>query len=381
MSGERILMMKQRNQNQDKGSTTFTRLRHQHRAHATPFHEQYRKLKVEGCDYSQNLHIELNTSLPVSEMGLLLTCNAGTAVADEFCEAFGTRCVEHVTFKINGRNIYEYDYADVLVAVAQSYEDDKNVNQLKKIAGGARGQAARKVVVPLFFFSDSISHGIMGNVGHRRPFCNPQGSKLEIEIRMADKADCTTGNGMEITNCEFIYSELLLPSQTEAQLKTPISVAPRSIWRSLPEFQVAANTEKELRLESMCAGGNIKNIWCYARSDKGTGAAREFPDTNCVHPNDIKLIINGTTVWDEEDSEIQWRRWTSGQNVRDGKCHLISFAELPYDRAASSGFLPANLDAVSLKLKFPANVDCRLIFELEKVLRADGMSRYTQSDK
>ena len=101
-------MMKQRNQNADKGASSFTRIRHSHKAHATPYHEQWRKLKVEGCDYSQNIHIELNTSLPIQDFGLLLTCAAGTTAADEFCEAFGTACIQHVTYKINGRYILEY---------------------------------------------------------------------------------------------------------------------------------------------------------------------------------------------------------------------------------------------------------------------------------
>ena len=382
MSGERILMMKQRNQNADKGSTTFTRLRHSHKSHATPYHEQWRKLKVEGCDYGQNVHIELNTSLPIQDFGLKLTCAAGSTTADEFCEAFGTACISHVTFKINGRNILEYDYQDALLACANSFKYEEDVEQLKLISGGAKGNAERTVIAPLFFFSDSISHGINQKVGHRRPFANPSGSKLEIEVTMAEKSECVTGSGCEILNAEFISSELLLPAATEQQLRQPIAVAPRSIYRSLPEFNLAANVEKEIRLESMCAAGNWKNCWVYARANKGSGADKEFPEGNCVHPSKIELQINGTSVMRMDDTnEIEWHRWTSGQNVQPNKCHIISFAELPYDKTASSGFLPANLDAVSLKLTFPSTVDVRLVFELEKVIRVDGMSRYSQSDK
>ena len=71
MSGERLLQMKvARGQNKSQGQTTYSRFSHKTEAHSHPFHTQYRRAKIEGFDFDQTVHIELNSQLPVNEMAL-----------------------------------------------------------------------------------------------------------------------------------------------------------------------------------------------------------------------------------------------------------------------------------------------------------------------
>ena len=326
MSGERILMQKiSKGQNVDKGQKSFSRLEHKTASHSVAYHEQWRRLKVEGAGFGQTVHLELNTNLPVTELGLAVSLSAG-ANGENWCEAVASALLQSVTWKLSGRNILEYNFADKLLAVLQSYREEEDVAALRSICGGASGNAAREVIIPLFFWSDSISHG--DGIAHRRPFANPPGSKLECEVRFADKADVCTGEAsLQITNCEFIYTELLLPAAVEENMRQPIRKATRSIYRSLPEFQVAAGASVTKRLESMLSAGNITNIFVYARANKGTGANKEWPASNCVQPARVQLQINGTRVFDESGAELAWRRWTQGQNVQPGKCYLLQFGE------------------------------------------------------
>ena len=68
----------------------------------------------------------------------------------------------------------------------------------------------------------------------------------------------------------------------------------------------------------MCSGGNVKNMWVNAIVSPGSGANRQWPDFCFIQPEEFELIVNGTSLWHQENAdEVQYRRFISGQNVRE----------------------------------------------------------------
>ena len=376
MSGQDILRNKEKSgNNTNKGTQSYSRLTRVHKSHVTEFHETLRQWNLESVDFGSKFHVQLNSSNLIQDMCLVLELKESQG---NYAEAFGSVAVRDIKFRFNGREITRYLYKNPLFIMLQKLEKDVDRAELHKITGGAKGGSARSVIVPIFAWWDSLTEGT--DIKHRRPWKNAFSGKLQIEIQMQEKQKVTDNHvDCQILSAKFVHSEILVPARLESALSRPVREAPRITYNQLENISFSSGVKKEVQIDAMSAGGNIRNCFMYFRVAT-TGADTLFPDDDCLMPTAVALKINGVIVIEEEQPVMDWSQWTRGIHPRPGRAYCLSFAETPLD-SSSSGYLPAGTDSTSLELTVGADCVCDLYFEYEKLVKVDNLGRYTQSDQ
>ena len=372
---ETILREKQRSGQNTKRGRTYSRLATRHRSHAHAFAEHIRSFNVSDAELGARTTIKVMSKNFVQDMWLELEMKESST--GNYAPCIGQRVIQTIKLKISGRTFTEYSYDDVCFLAGVKMENEEKRAQFEKFHGPLSAQAnPGKVIVPIYTYWSTL---LDDNLVHQKPWINPAGaSVLEIEIQFSTLAQCSGSSDGGITNCQFCYTELMLPQALENQFKGGDREVARIDYNSLKNITLAAGVNK-LDLSSLHSSGPIRTITFY---EHAPGTADSLPLLSvCAVPSKVAWRLNGREVFDESYSQLDYQQFLGGAHQHvNCKPFQISFCQDPMS-TDSSGFLPSSNSVLQVDYTGGTGNVLEVIVELEKIFRKDGVTgRITRSD-
>jgi hypothetical protein len=366
----------QRGQSTSAGQKQWSTFSDVHKSHSHETQRVTRHYALSDCDFGRTTTFTLNTNNLVRNMWLIVDLAAADG---NYCEDVALALLDRLTYRYQGRVFSDFDYKNVCFALHQKVKSSECRKEIRRLAGSSAGATSRKVIVPLYNFWSSYSKAHPGSTGE----CWHNGSsasKLEVTLKWAAKADCSTGGTQAINAVDFYFEEILVSPSLESSLKARgRGPRPRLDFEHLVNIPIVAGVEKEIDLAPLVSGGNLRQIIC--RTHEGSGATRKAV-SECDYPIRARLVINGVELFDRSAPMLSQTQMLEGYTRDENEefPFAVTFCLNPQGKD-SSGYLPHSNSSVSLYLTYETLQTLDIIGEYERIFERGTNGRIDKKDQ
>ena len=364
----------------------YTQLSTNQKAHAYSETTELRRIALPDADFDRNVNFVLHSNQHIGDVFLEVDLAAGDAAMD-YCKDVGLHLLKSFQLFYSGKEVqdcanYQAEIYELWTNQLMSKSvDPERRDELLRFCGGARGNSARKVLVPLPVFWSSMWHDLK----KKECWYNGSGSnKLEFRFQFQPKSFCSSNHASNaINSVNVVYEELILPDAiSKAVVPANKKNQVRSEFHFGPRLACTSGTEQEIPLHAVLAYGNIKTLSFRLQLAAATGAAAD-----CLaipgRCSTFKLDINGETVEElKEALETDLEQWLQGFSYEEdgNRPYRYTFSLNPHQNNDIAGFLPSAFDQMTCAVTPTATGTIQVITTIQKEWRWDGMGRCNKTD-
>mgnify|MGYP001178173089 CR=1 FL=1 len=282
----------------------------------------------------------------------------------------GLFCISKFHLRSGGNIVYEASVADQWRSCLESFETQQEFQRYGKTFLGYEETLtldARTVYIPLPLPNSHLMRRSMEQNGIFPTETNRVA--IELVFTMSANTEVAAMSNVvcpSIANaCSIELHTVEMSQSTAALYRNKVGnysiVAQRHL---VLKDWTAATANQEYELNLMAPTGNIQEFTICAVPTPGAHAHRDIY-ANSVLPSEVRVVVDGITVYEKKDRQIVIENYTQGYRKDHDECkevcHVVFGSHGSYSSVCYAGsFNFRQVSQCKLYLKYPVNVDYKV---------------------